>query len=338
VSSGAAQSDCWIRRISRIGRIGPICLAAAVLLAGCGKDQPPTKLAPPPVTGLRIFHAAGFTSVVDALRDDAAKAGFELKAEGSGSQLACRKITELGRQCDLVVLADRELVAGMLGGACSWRLDFATDEMVLAVGSRAPNATLAERDWPAALLAENVKLGRADENLAPVGYRTFLVWKLKEAHGGPAGLTDRLKAKCTKVLDDVGRLTPLLQTGELDYAFVYRSACIAHGVRFIGLDQAVNLGSADVDYSGAQVTFEKLKTGARETVTVKGEPICWTLAIPDRAAGAGAARRFARWMLAEKAEALRKNGLRPMEPALFYGPAEEFEPLRIFAKRAGDLK
>ncbi|HOX05440.1 MAG TPA: substrate-binding domain-containing protein [Planctomycetota bacterium] len=327
----AAESGRAIRRIRRIGRIRPIWLAAAVLLlAGCGSEAPPAKV--------RLFHAAGFTPVLDALRADAGARNFELEAEGSGSQMACRKITELGRRCDLVVLADRELVAEMLGGVCSWRLDFATDEMVLAVGARAPNSELAERDWPAALLADGVRLGRADENLAPVGYRTLLVWKLREAHGGPAGLADRLRARCTKVLDDVGRLIPLLQNGEIDYAFVYRSTCIAQGVRFIALDKAVNLGSADVDYSGAQVTFEKLRAGAKETVTVRGEPICWTLTIPDGATGAQAAGRFASWLLAEKADVLKRNGLRPLSPALLYGPAEKAGPFGSLARRAGDLK
>jgi ABC-type molybdate transport system substrate-binding protein len=226
----------------------------------------------------------------------------------------------------------------MLGDVCSWRVDFATDEMVLAVGSRAPNADLAERDWPAALLAEKVRLGRADENQAPLGYRTLLVWKLQEQRGGPAGLGEKLKARCAKVLDDAGRLTPLLQAGELDYAFVHRSTCIAQGVRFIALDKAVNLGSADGNYSGAEVSFAKLKAGAKETVTVKGAPICWTLAIPDRTARAGTAAQFAKWMLAEQAAVLEKNGLRPLKPPLFYGPAEKFAPFKDFARNAGALK
>jgi molybdate/tungstate transport system substrate-binding protein len=266
--------------------------------------------------------------------DRAGRQRFEIYAEGSGSQMVCRKLTELGRTCDLVILADNELVAGMLGGVCSWRVDFATDEMVLAVGARAPNADLAEKDWPAALLAAGVKLGRADENQAPLGYRTLLVWKLQEQRGGPAGLGAKLKAKCAKVLDDAGRLTPLLQAGELDYAFVYRSTCIGHGVRFIALEKAVNLGSADGNYSGAEVTFEKLKAGAKETVTVKGAPICWTLSIPDPA-GSGDAG-FANWMLHERAAVIEKNGLRPMSPPLYYGPADKHG--LVVARNAGALK
>ena len=315
----------------------PALLLLTVLVSGCGQDNSP-KLTPPPVTSLRVFHAAGFTSVIDALRADAKGQFIQLTAEGSGSQMVCRKLTELGRECDLVVLADNELVAGMLGGVCSWRLDFATDEVVLAVGARAPNADLAERDWPAALLAEKVRLGRADENQAPLGYRTLLAWKLQEQHGGPAGLGEKLKAKCAKVLDDAGRLTPLLQAGELDYAFVYRSTCIAHGVRFIALDKAVNLGSADVDYSGAAVSFAKLKAGTQETVTVKGAPICWTLSFPDRSTANAVSGRFVHWMLTDQAAVLEKNGLRVLKPPLYYGPPEAFAPFKDLAKNAGALK
>jgi molybdate/tungstate transport system substrate-binding protein len=309
-------------------------LGLAALLAGCGQDHSP-KLVPPPVTSLRVFHAAGFTPVMDALREPAKGQFIELAAEGSGSQMACRKLTDLGRQCDLVVLADRELVAEMLAGVCSWRLDFAADEMVLAVGARAPNAELAEKDWPAALLAENVKLGRADENLAPVGYRTLLVWKLQERRGS-ADLCAKLTRKCAKVLDDLGRLTPLLRNGELDYAFVHRSVCVAHGIRFIALDKSVNLGSPEVDYSAAEVSFEKLKAGAKERVTVKGAPICWTLSVPG--AYAMNAHGFIVLLFRDWSGVLEKNGLRVMKPPLYYGPAGEFAPFKDFAKNAGPLK
>lgn len=331
--------SCARRRIRRIGPIGrmaarPLMSFAIALLAGCGGGS--SSKPAPPAAAVRVFHAAGFTPVIDALRGPARGLGLELLAEGSGSQMACRKVTELGRRCDLLVLADNDLVARMLAGSTSWRLDFASDEMVLAVGSRAPNADLAERDWPAALLAPGTRLGRADENLAPVGYRTLLVWRLQERRG-PAGLHDRLLAGCARKVDDVERLTPLLKTGELDYAFVYRSTCVNHAIRFVPLDRAVNLGSVDVDYSGAEVSFEKLKAGSRETVSVRGAPICWTLTAPEPGLSDGA-HRLIDLMLRERTGALERNGLRPLSPPLYYGPPERFGLFRDFARNAGELR
>jgi len=322
-------------------------LAAILLAAGCGddssKNRPPSgsqaqKPEPRKERNLRVFHAAGLTALLDEVRADCRKElGIVLSTEGSGSQMACRKITEMKRDCDLVMLADSFLVGELLKGTCSWRMDFATDEIVLGVGKRAPNAELAEKDWPAALMTDEVHIGRVDENLGPIGYRTLMTWKLQELQG-TTGLYDKLMAKCGRVVDDVGRLTPLLANGELDYAFVYRSSCVGHSIRFIRLDDAVNLGSHERDYSKATVTFQKLKTGQREDVTMKGGPIFWTLTIPDIDADKPTAIEFVNWLLAKKAEAVKNNGLRPIKPALFYGPAQKTAPFKDLVKQAGDLK
>jgi molybdate/tungstate transport system substrate-binding protein len=329
-----------------LGLLGAFCFVVAVLpAAGCGDDPARgggapevRKPGPPKERQLRIFHAAGLTALLDDVRADCRKElGIVLVTEGSGSQMACRKLTELKRGCDLLMLADSLLVGELLRGACSWRMDFATDEVVVAVGKRAPNADLAEKDWPAALLAGGVRFGRVDENLGPIGYRTLLALKLQEMRGN-AGLYDRALKKCARVVDDHGKLTPLLGAGELDYAFVYRSGCIGQAIRFIRLDDAVNLGSMDVDYSKASVTFEKLKSGQRETVTVRGGPVVWTLTVPDSGADAASAAEFVDWLLTRKAEALDRSGLRPIRPPLFYGPEDKAAPFKGLAKVAGELK
>ena len=160
--------------------IGILALAALVVwtFAGCGRETPSTR-------DLRIFHAAGLTPVLDAVRGDAERdLGIRLQAEGSGSQVACRKLSELGRDADLVGVADAALVEALLNGVCSWRIDFANDEVVLAVGSRARYAGDAEEDWVSVLSGRDVRIGRVDENQGPIGYRTLLVWKLAEARGG----------------------------------------------------------------------------------------------------------------------------------------------------------
>jgi molybdate/tungstate transport system substrate-binding protein len=306
-------------------------IACALVLGGCGKRDGTTQQ-------LRVFHAAGLTPVIDALRADCARdLGIEILAEGSGSQVACRKLTELGRDCDLIMLADSGLVAELLPGRCSWRLDFAGDEIVLGVGLRAPYADLAEQDWPAVLQREDVRLGRVDENQGPIGYRTLLVWRLAEM-GGVAGLYDALLARTQVVVDDVARLTPLLRTGEIDYGFVYRSICVASDIRSIPLDPAVNLGSPDHDYSAAVVTYEKLKAGEPEKVTVRGAPVTWALSIPDAGADAALAARFVRYMLLERPELLELHGFRPGRPAAFYGLREAFGPFGDYARYAGGLR
>jgi len=295
-----------------VRRLWPAVLIGCLL--GCGER--------PQVQQLRIFHAAGLTPVLEAVREDCrTRLGIELLTEGSGSQVACRKVSELGRDGDLVMVADAALIGRLLAGHCSWRLEFASDEVVLGVGVRAPNADLAEEDWTQALLAPGVRIGRVDENQGPIGYRALLVWKLREMQGVP-GLSEELLARTAMVVDDVGRLTPLLRSGELDYGFVYRSICIAQDVRYVELDPSINLGSPDADYSAATVTYRKLKSGAPEDVVVRGAPVTWTLSSPDRYANEPLARRVIEYLLREQADVLALNGFRPIEPARFYGPRD----------------
>ncbi len=297
--------------------------------AGCGGEKG---------ADFRIFHAAGMTSLLESLRDDARRElKFELRAEGSGSQAACRKMTELKRTCDLLILADAALVPRLLSGACAWRLNFAVDEIVLGVGARAPEPERAEKDWTAAILAEGVRLGRADETLAPIGYRTLMVWQLEEAKGSP-GLAAALAKKCAKVVDDVDRLCPLLKNGDLDYAFLYRSSCVAHDIRFIELDPAVNLGDPARDYSKARVALPSARAGAGPAIAVEGSPVAWTLCVPIEGADRAKAAAFAAWLLKRHSAALERHGFKPLVPARFFGSREDFAPFAALARHAGAME
>jgi len=316
-----------------ISRRAAVGLLLIVLCTACGRETE-TK----GTHKLRIFHAAGLAPVLDALRDDCLRdLGIELLTEASGSQVACRKLAELGRECDLIMLADGGLVASLLAGHCSWRIDFANDEIVIGVGRRAPHISEAEEDWPSVLARDDVRLGRVDESQGPVGYRTLLVWRLQGALGS-RGLYERLLKKCDKVVDHVTRLTPLLRNGEIDYAFVYRSICIAHDIRFIELDDRINLGSNDVDYASASVSYRTLRSGVPVTATVRGSPITWTLSIPDRGADVEPAKAFVLYLLMKRRDVLRKNGFRPIAGPRFYGPESAHAPYRILSFRMGDLK
>mgnify|MGYP000117194454 CR=1 FL=1 len=280
---------------------------------------------------LRVFHAAGMTSLIEeGRRSFRREAGIRLRAEGSGSQVACRKVAELGRTCDLLMLADRALVEKLLDGVCTWRLDFAADEVVLGVGQRAPRVPEAEQDWVSVLRNTDVRLGRVDENQGPIGYRTLLVWKL-QAQRGSSGLTKALREQTDVVVDHVSRLPPLLNTGQLDYAFLYRSVCIANDVRYIALDEKINLGSPDMDYSGAEVTFEAPGATEEGAVTMRASPIVWTMTIPQEGADREAAVRFIRYLLEDKSELLKRNGFRPLKPARYYGAKDMWSSFRDIA-------
>lgn len=314
-----------MKRVIAAGLVALACLAAGCRARDAGRGRE-----------LVVFHASNLTALMEAMRPAALEEhGILLYLEPSGSQVACRKLTELNRACDLLVLADAGLVRSMLAGHADWRIDFAADEMVLAVGARAPAPDEAERDWVSVLTRPEARLGRVDENLGPTGYRTLLTWQLQEAVSGPEGLFDHLLGKTDKVVDHVTRLAPLLRKGEIDYGFVYRSLCHAWDLRYIRLDRRVNLGDPTVDYSGARVTFTGPVAG-RE-ITVAGAAIAHTLTIPNTSREPGAALDFARLLLTEGRREMAALGYRPLERALFYGRREDHGPFEEFSDYAGEL-
>ncbi|MCU0724198.1 MAG: substrate-binding domain-containing protein [Planctomycetes bacterium] len=294
-------------RLRRVILAGLVAFAAA-----CGKGPPR------PLEELRILHAAGLTPLVDALREDCARTlGIEIVNEPGPSQVVCRKISELRKPCDLLMLADPELVAELLGGVASFRIDFASDSMVLGVGRRAPLVDEAEADWPSVLLRDDVSLARADEEQAPTGYRTFFVWKLMEAKR--PGLFAALRAKPAQVVENVSILAALLESGSVDYAFLYRSTCLAQGIRFIELDPAVNLGNPETDYSAATLELPVRGTRGDRTLRVAGMPVYWCLTVPDAEGLPAKTRRFIEYLLMKRSGLLEALGLRPLAPPVLRG-------------------
>jgi ABC-type molybdate transport system substrate-binding protein len=280
------------------------CIAGMVIFiffAGCGKSEKCT-----------VFQAAFFSPVMRNLGSDAEKAtGMAIVTETGGSKLLCRKISELGRQCDVVVLADAKLFPLMLSRDCSWRIDFAKDRLVLAIGTRAKHTDLAEKDWIKALLMSDVVICRADEKLAPLGQRTLKCWSLAEKMGHP-GLAAKLSTRCKKIVEDAEHVSALLKSGDCDYAFLYRSSCVEQDIRYIEINSAINMSSGI-------------------------DAIVYALSIPDKAEHRIAAERFIQFLLNDEKDILTEAGL-SIHQIDFYGPREKYDPFKNCSVYAGENK
>jgi molybdate/tungstate transport system substrate-binding protein len=307
-------------------RIYTFIVVMSVLLFSCKKSR--TSQGRP--KSLTVFHAPCFSPVIDDLNDNP---DFELRTEVNGSQVVCRKVTELGRECDIMMLADNGLFKKMASSHCSWRIDFLHDEIVLAVGLRAKKVDDAENDWIPVLLNEDLTIGRVDENLGPVGYRSLMVWKLSESEKYP-DLLNNLKLRCDKIAEHAGQLAALLSTGDVDYGFLYKSTCIKHDIRFIPLEKSVNLASGEVDYSGAEITVEKAGGGENKSFTVSGSPITYSISIPSNVKDRDAAKKFILLFLSKDKEKFSKYGFEYFRPK-FYGNKDDYKPFNNIAEYAG---
>jgi molybdate/tungstate transport system substrate-binding protein len=319
-------------RLARAGRSAVRFVAVCLLaLASCrDASEAPKRVS--------LFHAAGFTAWVREIRPDAESSlGIVLLCEGGGSQAICRKIEQLGKACDVLMVADPTILPALMPDSVRWRIDFSGDEMVLGVGIRAPRVDDAEEDWIPVLLDQRVALARAREDMGPLGYRTLMVWQL--ADSGTLRLRERLVAKTAREVDDASALAALLKSGNADYAFLYRSSCVANDLRYIPLSDAINLGTSGHDYSVTSVEFPKSAGGSGgERIRVTGAPIVFSLTIPATSERKEAAIACVRFFLGERGvDSLRKNGFRPIPP-VFFGSDEDYEPFRDIAEKAGEYR
>lgn len=284
-----------------------------ICLTGCTGNKTEKKQ-------VRIFHAPCFSPVIDQIiQSPDLFTDYELETEVSGSQVVCRKVTELGRQCDLMMLADNQLFALLTKGKCSWRIDFAHDEIVLGIGLRAPHIDQAEKDWAKVLIKKDIALGRVDENLGPIGYRTLICWKLKELQGHKK-LSERLIKNTSRKVEHVTHLATYLKTGNLDYGFLYRTTAMKYDIRYISLHQEVNLSSSSFDYSKATVSF--LKNGT-EKIAMTGRPITFSLSIPEDSERKNHTISFVRKLIVD-VDLFTEHGMGYFPP-VFYGSQNDYK-------------
>lgn len=291
-------------------------LATCLLLAGC---------AGPPARPLVVFTAG---SLAQPFRDllaafAAAAPGVVPAQEASGSLEAARKLTELGKIPDVLAVADYTVIDRLLRpGHATWQVAFARNAMVLAYTDRSAGAgEVNAANWWQVVRREGVRVGRSDPALDPSGYRALMVLQLAERHYGVPGLRDSLLAAMPPryVRPKEADLTALLQAGELDYAWTYRSIAQATGLRFVELPREIDLSDPALaaQYAAATVTVPGATRAAGDSLRLVGEPIVYALTVPTAAPHPELAAAFARFVLSAEGRALvARNGLVPLDPPL----------------------
>jgi molybdate/tungstate transport system substrate-binding protein len=275
---------------------------------------------------LVVFYATSLTAVLGDLSAayQQQHPSVRLRLEPSGSQVAARKVSELGMKADIVALADARLIEKMLiPGHAAWNIVFATNEIVLAHKDHSRFTDLiTEETWTDFLTRPEVRLGRADPDTAPIGYNTLLVWQLLErsAKLGTAGmdLVNRLKARCAPEHEthDEAELLALLESRAIDYAFLFRSTAEDHHLKIMALPPEVNLSRMDLakQYASAKVEV-RMKQGADRAVLF-GAPVTYGVTIPTNAPHAVAAADFLAFLLGQEGtRAFTRRGFRPVVPA-----------------------
>jgi len=248
-----------------------------------------------------LFIAASLTKPMQATLDAyAARTNTVIQRESGASLEHIRKITELHRTPDLLLLADADVFPQFLVPKYStWYGEFARNRMVIAYTDKSKHAKdITASNWTKILSGNDIEIGRTDPNLAPVGYRTLLMFDLAEKHYKSPGLakTLLLHAPEKNIRPNAAELAGLLAAGELDFIYDYQSVAESNGFKFIQLPPQVDLGDAKQAALYQSVSVE-VRGGAPGTkATFKGQPILYGATIPTAAPHAQAAEDLYRYL------------------------------------------
>jgi molybdate/tungstate transport system substrate-binding protein len=241
--------------------------------------------------------------------------------ENSGSVEAARKLTELGKIPDVLGVADYNVIPALLIPAyATWYVTFARNAMVLAYNRHSRGAGQITRDnWWRVLLSPGVRTGRSDPALDPNGYRVLMVAQLAERHYRQPGLAARLvEAMPPRFMrPKEADLTALLEAGELDYIWTYRSIAETIRLDYVTLPPEVDLSDPALagHYGGVRVRIPGANRASADSIEFQGEPILYALTIPTGAPHFGTAAAFTRFVLStEGAAILRRNGFLVEQP------------------------
>ncbi|HLK10374.1 MAG TPA: extracellular solute-binding protein [Candidatus Binatia bacterium] len=277
---------------------------------------------------LRVFTAdslaAAGARVLAAFR--AHHPAVQPAQESAGSLDLVRRITDLGEVPDVLLVADFEVLPHLLMPRhASWYAVVARNRMVIAYRPESAGAAaLGGTSWYEVLLRPDVVQGVADPDRDPAGYRTRMVWELAERHYGIPGLAARLRAavRAQDVRPQAAQLVALLEVGEIDYAWVYRSVAEAAGLRYVTLPPEIDLGDPARAAQYAAVAVEVAGATPAQRRTIRGLPIVYALTIPAGAPHRAAAEAFVAFLAGPEGHAaLAAAHLEPVAPPQANDPA-----------------
>ncbi len=270
---------------------------------------------------------------------------IDVLIEGHGSIQVIRHVTEVplfsGEAiADVVAVADYSLIPKMMyqtllpgenRAYANWCLQFATNSIGLAYGSQSKYAGEINIDnWYEVLSREEVKVGIADPRFDSCGYRALMALKLAELfyekedilttiigdfsypikveendNGYTILVPEILEPERLVMRNSSVTLVFPLQSGDLDYAFEYKSVAEQHGLNFLELPPEINLSSDSYKTLCPQI---KVKIAFKRFTSVNPDfdilPIIYGLTIPANASHPEEAVRLIEFILSEAGQGI----------------------------------
>ena len=269
-----------------------------------------------------IFHAGSLTVPLAEIEKqfEIANPGIDIQREAGGSTAMARMISELNKPADIMASADYTVIdKTLIPGKADWNIRFASNQLVLCYTDQSRYAgEVNDHNWYEILGRKDVVWGHSEPDLDPCGYRSLMVLQLAEKYYNVPGLYDRLIANRPQenVRPKAKELVSLLKTGKMDYAWEYLSVAVQHDLKFVKLDDHINLGNYKYDkyYQQATVKVKGKKPGTQ--ITRVGKSCTYGITLIKNSPNPSGAVKFLEFMLSPDGglKVLKDMGQPPFVP------------------------
>jgi tungstate ABC transporter binding protein WtpA len=277
--------------------------------------------------------------------------------EGHGSIQVIRHVTEVAAiagepAADVVAVADYSLIPKMMYNTqmpdtaenyADWCVKFATNSLGIAYTSQSKYADeINGTNWYHILSKPDVKVGMSDPRFDACGYRALMLCQLAELFyhdetifegilgdfSYPIKISENdnvytisvpeiLEPEKIAIRDSSVKLLFPLKSGDIDYAFEYKSVAEQHGMEFLELPPQINLESDGYKTlcNGIKVKLA-FKRFASVTPEFECQPIIYGVTIPKNAPHPELALEFVKFIISSQGqEILRQENQPPIVPA-----------------------
>ena len=309
-----------------------VIVAAAVVYAQYLAPGPEATSSSAASTPLITYSADAYATEATALLTGFSQStGVQVAPVKSGGTFADASQIESGAPDDVFVSVSLAATGPQYLGSLSsgWAVGFASDQMVLAYSNATSASQVVQRghgaessnftsDWNAffsSLVSGSVKVGISDPLEDPAGLRGWLVLEAAGylySGGNQSAYTSVLLKTGSNVTGaSAAALLAPLQSDQIQFLFIYKSAAVSDRLSFISLDRHVNLGDPSLGSFYANFAY----TDSVGTTT--GSPIVLCVAVPLSSTNPGDAILFVQYVV-QNTPSLSSFGLTSFSPARLY--------------------
>ena len=220
-----------------------------------------------------------------------------------------------------------------------WYIEFATNSLGLAYTSQSLYTDeIDSSNWYEIISRPDVKVGISDPRLDSCGYRTLMVCQLAELYFEDESIMDGITGGFSPPVTVDGdngvysvsvpeivapqkavlrgssmRLLAILESGDIDYAFMYKSMAEQYGLGFLELPSEINLGS-----DGYKELVEELKVtlSFQRFASVNPEfscqPIVYGITIPQNAPHPELAMELVQFIMGPEGQRILQDAHQPL--------------------------